>query len=209
MTYRSKLIVTVALLLVLGGIGAADMLFSNDGLEATLPMPSGNTPLPTEQLPPTDLNQPQNPGQGVARHVAANVNDALIELGFTVQPSDDRSMLEQVVDTSSMTVTSLVILKDGDRIGAVVWVESPEVKSTFLSLKEALLAAFSPQVKDLSDETKIDPGLPIRNVLTFLDPTLSEERLTFVRVGERLMEFHTVAGKEAEMQTAIDGLSKL
>ena len=129
-------------------------------------------------------------------------------MGYTLKLSTDLSMIGQVVGTT-VPVNALTILKDNDRIGAVVWIESPEVKTTFNSLKDALLATFSPQVKDLEDTTKIDPGMPIRNVLTFLDPSLSEERLTFVRVGERFLEFHSVVGKEDAMSKAIESLSTL
>jgi hypothetical protein len=201
MTYRSKITVTAALLLVLGGLGAADAYLSEEDLTAQLPMA------------PAGLEMPQNPetttpGVGVAKKKAAPVGDTLAALGFSVQPSQDQSMLAQIVGTE-MPVESLAILKDGDRIGALIYVETGNAKTYFLSLKEALLAAFSPQVQDLQDETKIEPGTPIRNQLTFLDPSLSEERLTFVRIGDRFMEFHTATDKEAEMQTAIDGLSKL
>jgi hypothetical protein len=201
MTYRSKIIVTAALILVLGGIAAADVYLSEDDILGGLPLPQDGI---QNQVPP--LGQ-TGTGVGVARRQAANVNDVLIALGYSVQPSDESSIISQVVD-ETVTVNVLKILKD-DLVGTVIWIDTPDSKNFFLSLKDALLAAFSPQVKDLSDETKVDPGKPVRNVLTFLDPTLSEERLTFVRMSDRLMEFHTVSGKETEMQTVIDALSTL
>ncbi len=60
---------------------------------------------------------------------------------------------------------------------------------------------------DLKDETlRSDTGL-VRNYLTFLDPSLSTERLIFVRVRERLYEFHVVTGKEEVMNILIQSLT--
>jgi hypothetical protein len=203
MTYRSKIIVTLLLLIFLGGLGIADMYFSREEMAANMPQP----PEGTMQDPLT--NNPSQPGQGVAKRQTGTINDTLIELGYTVQPTDERSMLEQVVDTTTTPVNTLTILKDGDRVGAIVSLQSPDVKTYFASLKEALLAAFSPDVKDLEDVTRVDPGLPIRNELTFLDPKLSEERLYFMRSREMLVEGHAVVGKEEEMRKILDGLGAL
>lgn len=206
MTYRSKIIVTLALLLLLGGLGAADMFLSGDQLSADVTPQIGSQ----NQLPPVqDPQNTQNNGQGVAKRQAADVGLVLTSNGFETAASADRSMLEQIVGTGSNAVKALSILKNGDRIGAVIWADSPDVKSSFSSLKDALLASFSPQVKDLEDSTIANPGQPVINKLTFQDPGLSEERLTFIRIGERLLEFHTAKGKETDIQGAMDVLSIL
>lgn len=199
MTTTSKIIVTGVLLLCLIGLGTADYFFATDILSPDLVVVQ-------EQATSSSTQTVTSPTGGVAKHQAADVPETLQTLGFTTTASSDRSMLEQVVGTD-LPLRSFTILKNGDRIGAVIWIESPEAKEYFFSLKEALLAAFSPQVRELEDVTNVDPGMPVRNILTFIDPTLSEERLTFVRSGERLLEFHTVLGKENDMKVALDGLS--
>jgi len=113
-------------------------------------------------------------------------------------------MLTQVV---KQPVQTLTLLQNGDRTGSVTWIDSGDVKTYFISLKEGLLAAFSPKVQDLNDETVEGDNQPVRNILTFYDPALSEERLTFVRVRERLYEFHTVLGKEQQMTAVINALT--
>jgi hypothetical protein len=205
MSTGSKIIVTVLLLLFLGGVGAADYWASRDTLIADVPTPSDQEPVMDDGE--TGSASSLTPGTGVAKRKAPQVADALKGLGFTTTTSSDQSMLEQVT-MGNPASQSVAILKENDRIGSVVWIDTPEVKTIFNTLKESLLAAFTPAVKDLRDETKVQPG-PVRNELTFLDTGLSTERLTFVRIGERLMEFHTVVGKEEVMKGAIEGLSKL
>lgn len=201
MTYRSKIAVTLALLLILGGVGAADMLWSEPNRTASV-LPTDGESSSSEGTPGGTMG----PAQGVAKRQAPDVPAMLQTVGFTPAEASDPSMLQQIVGSG---VNTAAVLKDGDRVGAVVWVDSPQVKSTFNSLKDALLASFSPNVTELRDETKVEPGLPVRNELTFLDPGLSEERLLFIRVGERLMEFHIAKGKENDIQPAIDALSTL
>lgn len=209
MTYRSKIIVTAALLVALGGLGAADVYWSNDNqLAADItkqPTIEPSDDIPAPQTGTTDTT----PGQGVAKRQAPDVGILLTNAGFETAASADKSMLEQIAGTGSNAVKELAILKDGDRIGTVIWMDSADVKDNFLSLKDALLASFSSKVKDLEDATLANPGQPVINKLTFLDPGLSEERLTFIRVGERLMEFHIAKDKENDVQGAIDVLSTL
>ncbi len=203
MTSRAKFFATVGLLLVLGGIGIADMLYSKDDISGILSFTQG-TREPSDAG--TTLTLPS--GEGVAKRQAVNIADLLATIGYTTTSSKDSSMLSQVTG-SAATVNALTLLKENDRIGSVMWIDSVNVKTLFNQLKDALLAAFSPKVQDLEDTTKVEPGSPIINILTFLDPSLSAERLTFVRIGDRLMEFHTATGKESDMQGAIDALSSL
>lgn len=195
MTPRMKLIVTLVLVVLLGGMGAADYYFSGNQYAGDVSN-DGNTDMGT--------NQP--PAGAVAKATAPAVSDVASQHNLTVQPNDDLSLLAQVVKDGTK-VEGLAILKDGDRVGSVTWVQSGEVKNYFIALKEALLSAFSPQVRDLRDETVQDPGEPVRNILTFLDPSLSEERIIFVRIRERLYEFHVTTGKEETMNDLIDGLT--
>jgi len=78
----------------------------------------------------------------------------------------------------------------------------------FLALKESLHGLFSPDMRDLLDENQAPEGKPPRNFLTFLDPAISEERLVFVRVRERLYEFHIAQAKEDAMYKLVETLTE-
>lgn len=197
MTTKAKALSTGALLVVLTGLGAADYI-SNNGLPASLPTTgSGSVSSGMIVEDPTGTDP-------VAKQPGVDVASAMSQLGYETQSSTDLSMLSQVVTGQPQT---LVLLKNSDRVGSVTWIDSPQVKKFFISLKEGLLSAFSPNVTDLRDETLQSEGQPVRNVLTFLDTSLSEERLVFVRVRERLYEFHIANGKDTEMQALIEVLT--
>jgi hypothetical protein len=105
-------------------------------------------------------------------------------------------------------VTTRVLLMDGDRAGLLAWIETPSVKQVFLVLKESLHILFTPEVRDLLDEVQTTPGKAPRNFLTFRDPGISEERLVFVRVRERLFEFHIAPLKEDAIYKLVEALSE-
>ena len=52
------------------------------------------------------------------------------------------------------------------------------------------------------------PGRPTRNLLTFLDPGLSSERIVFVRVRERLYELHVAPGKDDVLFELVEALTQ-
>lgn len=200
MTPRNKLIVTTVLLLVLSGLGAADYYYSGNEYSAQLNGDGGDTPSST---PPAETTLP--PG-AVAKNSGPEVATVISAEGLTTSESSDLSLLSQVV-TGEASVESLAVLSEGDRAGSVTWVQTGDVKTIFISLKEALLSSFSSEVRDLRDETVQEAGKPVRNILTFFDPSLSEERIVFVRVRERLYEFHIATGKEETMNGVIEGLT--
>lgn len=193
MTPRFKVIATLVLLLVLGGLGAADYYYSRTEIAANITNPDATNPEP----------QTPAPDGAVAKQQGPNVESVATELGFTMQSTDDPTLLGQIV-TGGPAVQSFDLLMDNDRAGSVIWVESSQVKNYYFALKEALLTAFSPEVTDLRDETLQNAGTPVRNLLTFMDPALSEERLVFIRVRERLYEFHIAASKEDVMNQLIE-----
>ena len=197
MTTRAKVAVTVILLLVIGGLAALDAAMNRQELTAYLPQSEDGTGTATAD-PSVGGVQPES-GPDVAKMITS--------LGFSAEATTEMSLIEQVVGDKA-TVEGVRILENDDRAGSITWVQSPHVKIFFIALKEALLPAFSTNVRDLSDTTESLPGSPVRNVLTFLDPSLSEERTTFVRVRSRLYEFHIAAGKEEAMQKIIDGLTR-
>lgn len=129
------------------------------------------------------------------------------QLTFTVQETAERSLLSAVVKEPSL-VNTRVLLLDGDRAGLLSWIETPNVKQVFLVLKDSLATLFSPEVRDLLDEMQSPEGKPPRNFLTFLDPSLSEERFVFVRIRERLYEFHIATGKDEAMYKLVEELTQ-
>ncbi len=188
MTTRAKITTTALLLVGLAGIGVADYEFA--GREYAAELLSRTT-------------QPENVG-GVTKADEADVEAALTTLGFVLSASEDLTFLAQV--SRDTLVSSFVILHNGDRIGSVSWIDG-DAKKSFIALKEALLSAFSANVQNLSDTTRQEPGHPTINTLTFSDPALSEETLTFIRIRERLYEFHTKKGAETMIQTVMDTLT--
>lgn len=196
MTPRNKLIVTVTLLVLLGGLGAADYLYQ--GGEYAGSVTDGE---PVDGGTPADL-----PPGAVAKNSGPDVEEVIVEQRLEADETDDLSLLAQVV-TDGTEVMNMAILQDGDRAGSVTWVETGDVKTHFIALKDALLTSFSPDMRDLRDETVTEAGKPVRNILTFLDPSLSEERIVFVRVRERLFEFHLADGKEETMNAFIEALT--
>lgn len=131
----------------------------------------------------------------------------MTQLNFTAEETDQLSLLSAVVKESSQ-VTTRVLLLDGDRAGLVAWIETPDVKQVFLVLKDSLATLFSPEVRDLLDEMQAPAGKPPRNFLTFLDPSLSEERFVFVRIRERLYEFRIAPGKDEAMYQLVEALTE-
>ncbi len=130
-----------------------------------------------------------------------------LQRSFTAEETTQKSLLSAVVKDPSIVETR-VLLMNGDRAGLIAWIETPDVKQVFMVLKDSLAALFSTQVRDLLDEMQSPPGSPPRNFLTFLDPALSEERFVFVRIRERLYEFHIAPGKEEVMYQLVEELTK-
>ncbi len=198
MSTRLKIIVTLVLLLLLGGLGAADYFLSGDEYAAKLiENPDASSASSSESYIPTVGTQKQS---------GPDVLNVITAAGYTTQKSEELSFLAQIAG-SGASVSSAIILKNDDRAGSVTWTDSRNVKNQFIALKEALLGAFSSRVSDLRDETKVETDSPVRNILSFSDPALSEERLVFVRVRERLYEFHLAKGKEDMMIGLIEEIT--
>ncbi len=193
MTNQSKIITIAVLVVVLGAIAGADYLLTNDSLSARLATIGAE---PTE-TPNADVKK-------VAKSSGPVVQTVLADAGLEVTTSEEPTFLGQIVKEG---LTSITVLKDGDRAGSVTWVESPEVKSTFIALKDGLLESFSAGLRDLKDTTEQEVGRPVRAVLRFTDPALSDEELVFVRVRERLFEFHIAPVAEDTMNDLIEALT--
>lgn len=185
MTNRQKIVTSVLLVLGLTGAGVADYFLA--GREYTASLSSGS-----------------QGSVGVPRAEEADVLDVLADEALDAQPSDELTFLAQVA--TDTTVQTYVVLQGNDRIGVVAFLDG-DAKDAFIALKESLLAAFSKDVQNLSDRVIQESGSPVRNVLSFTDPALSEEALTFIRIRQRLYEFHSAPGKEEAMQAVMDALT--
>ena len=148
------------------------------------------------------------PTGGVRKATGPDVLESLISNSFTFSDTREKFILSPVVGKSSDTLTAKALLIDGDRAGAIGWISSPHVKKHYLVLKEALHSAFTPEVQDLLDETQRRENHPTRNLLTFLDAGILPERVVFVRVRERLYEFHIAEGSSDKIFNLIEDLTK-
>jgi len=211
--HKEKILLTAGLLLSMLLLGVVDAAL----LEG---WPMTEEAGDIAQLPETETPaQPQIregtgtsiiPGQGVRRNDGPDILTTLVSRGFTFQdpPSGERIVLSRVITDGKTPVTSKVLLQDGDRAGVISWVQSPDVKRHYLSLKDLLHASFTTKVKDLIDETQRREGHPVRNLLTFFDAGLLPERVVFIRVRERLLEFHIAEGKADVMFDVIEELTQ-
>lgn len=179
------------------GTGCVLLLISIGVLESTLlhPIPSllPPSPLPPARETTNDTDQKR-------------VLDVLSNLQFTAQESSEDTLLKQIAAGDVQTHT-LVLLAENDRSGLLSWIESPDADPYFSALKEALSASFSPDLRDLRDDREELPGNRTRETLSFHDKALSTERITIVRTGNFLYEFHIGLGKEERVAPLIEALT--
>ena len=197
------------IILGLTGLGAADVLLVEKGLptQAVSSSSSSVAALPPPGYSPEGTSSSAGSETGVRKKAGADVLQMTVAQGFTFEDTQQETLIGGMAGTR-VAVQTKVLLKDGDRAGLMAWMETPDVKTWFRTLKEALHPLFSPEVKDLLDEIQRQEGRPPRNFLTFLDPGISEERLVFVRVRDRLFEFRIAEGKEDAMYQLIEALTK-
>ena len=182
MSSAKKTAVAIIFLLILAGLGTTDALLTR-----------GTLRLPTVESETTQ------PGLDVVTLVESK--------GFTATETDEQFLLEKIL-LPGTPVASRVLLKDNDRVSALAWIETQDVKHVFTSLKESLRGSFSPDLKDLIDETQSEPGKPPRDVLSFSDPAILPDRVLFTRVRQRLYEFHVTPGKEADVDGLLNALTE-
>lgn len=148
------------------------------------------------------------PPGAVRKGSGPNVLRVLEKEGLKATDTSERTLIDQIIPHEEVAVETRALLKQSDRVGLIAWVDSPAVTKYFLALKEALHASFSPDVTDLIDEEQQRPGKPKRSLLTFLDPGLSEERIVFLRIRQRLYELHIAEGKEEMVFELIEELTR-
>jgi len=207
MKMKNSTSLTVGLLTVLIAFGIFDALLIENGRLLTQLDPPITPPNSTIS-DDVDASTGSSLQQGTRKMGGPNVLEILTAEKLSFMDSKrERSLIEQVIPSDIASIESKVLVQDGDRVGLIAWTESPEVKIYFLALKEALHSTFSPQMKDLVDEVQEREGRPPRNLLTFLDPTINSERVVFIRIRERLYEFHISEEKDDIIYDLIESLT--
>ena len=208
---RNPTTLTVGLLTVLVALGTFDaLLVENKKLLIQLqqPEPPEEVAVVANSGSSSAAQSSTAPAGGIRKIEEPNVLEILTVEQFNfADPARERSLLEQIIPSGVATVRAKVLVKDGDRIGLIAWADSPQVKIYLLALKEALHSTFSPEMRDLVDEAQEREGKALRNLLTFLDPAINEERVVFIRIRERLYEFHVAEGKDAVVFDLIETLT--
>lgn len=208
---RNPTTLTVGLLTVLVALGTFDaLLIENKKLLIQLqqPEPPQEVAVVANSGSSSAAQSSAAPAGGIRKVEEPNVLEILTVEQFNfADPARERSLLEQIIPSDVATVQAKVLVKNGDRIGLIAWADSPQVKIYLLALKEALHSTFSPEMRDLVDEVQEREGKALRNLLTFLDPAINEERVVFIRIRERLYEFHVAEGKDAVVFDLIETLT--
>lgn len=146
-------------------------------------------------------------GTSTKKQTGVIVGDIFDRLGLTAQATTESSFLEALASANA-GVQVVALLKDNDRAFLFSWLEHDEVKSMFSSLKQALQERFSGKVTDLIDETRSSADGPPVDVLSFFDPSLSAEKIFFLRVRNRLYEIHVAKNGEGVLGQLVEELSK-
>lgn len=182
MSASQKILAASALIVILLSLGTVDYLLTN-----------GTMRIPTDG--------------GIAKMKGSDIVAIAIARGFIPVNTTEDFLLAKILPAGT-TLSSRVLLMKDDRVAALAWIESPEVKTIFTTLKQRLRPSFSPKLQDLIDETQSEPGKPPRDILSFRDPAIHSDRLVFARVRDRLFEFHVTDGKEDAVDGLLDALTE-
>ena len=144
-------------------------------------------------------------GASTKKKSGVDVHATLATLGLTPEKTSEASLLQ--LTTQGAAVETTVLLLNNDRAALFAWVESDNVKTIFSSLKQALQEQFSPKLVDLIDETRTQDAGPPYDILSFTDPAISAEKVIFIRVRNRLYEFHVAANGQSMIDPLIAALS--
>lgn len=189
-------------------LGVTDALLLEQDILADWRHPTGEQAIEQVANSSVTTNQEGVPVGGIQKLAEPDVSQILTVLGFQQAPVEETTLIEQIVPADLATTHKYIVLQNGDRAGIIAWTDSAQVKIFFLALKEALHSTFSPQMQDLVDETQQRAGKPTRNLLTFKDPEISEERIVFVRIRERLYEFHVAEGMDQAIFELVETLTE-
>lgn len=185
MTIAHKILSALGFILILLALGTADYFIAHDSIK----------------FPPAH--------EGTAKKTGPDVVAVAEAQGFAVTDTTELNILPAVLPIASRgAFFSRVLLKDNDRAATIGWMDSSDVKRIFTALRKRLRQSFSPSLADMIDETQSQDGKPPRDVLSFRDPGIMEERAVFVRIRERIYEFHVKEGFERDINRLIDALTE-
>lgn len=145
-------------------------------------------------------------GVSTKKKSSVDVHATLAALQLIETQTTETSILNVVAQ--NMTVQTVVLLANNDRAALLSWVENDDVKTLFSLLKQTLQEQFSPKLSGLVDETRTQESGPPVDVLSFVDPAISPEKILFVRIRNRLYEFHIAAKGEDAIDRLVAELSK-
>lgn len=208
----------VVITVIAGGLFAADYVLKEQPHAAS---PIQESPTPPE--PQGTSSSAMSGGQAIAsstssrgvvkkgvstkKKAGVDIPSVLGKLQLVTKATNESSFLSFVISGSAVADTS-VLLRNNDRAFLFAWIDSDDAKTIFGSLKQALSEQFSGKMTDLVDETKTQESGPPVDVLSFSDPTLSPEKLVFLRIRTRLYEIHVAKNGEAVLQELIQELSR-
>lgn len=183
MSFR-KLVTALVFLLILLALGTSDFFLTRDTLRFPLQ-------------------------EGVTKQTGPDVVAIATAQGFTVAETTEQNLLPHVIPLGARsTFSTHVLLKDDDRAATIGWIDAPDVKAIFTALRKNLRPQFSAELEDLIDETQSEPGKPPRDILSFRDPGILDDRAVFVRVRERLYELHVKEDRVSDIDKLIDALTE-
>ncbi len=145
-------------------------------------------------------------GTSTKKKSGIDIPATLASLQLTTAPANEQSLLS--LSAQGAKVDTVVLLFRNDRAALFSWIESDDVKTIFSSLKLALQEQFSPEITGLTDTTQTPPNGPPVDILSFRDPAISPEIVLFIRVRNRLYEFHIAESGSEVISQLIGELSK-
>lgn len=146
-------------------------------------------------------------GVSTKKQSGIDVTTTLSSLQLIPEPTNESGFLGFMA-TGKAVVETHVLIRNNDRAFLFSWIDSNDAKSIFSSLKQELSEQFSGKMTDLIDTTKTGDSGPPVDILSFTDPTLSAERVMFLRVRTRLYEIHIAENGEDMLDSLVAALSQ-
>lgn len=181
---------------------------SSSSMPETMTGTSVNTGVEPNAFMSSSASSPRVVKKGVStkRKSSVDIPSLLASLQFIVTQSSEASLLQLIAQGTN--VQTVVLLLNNDRAALFSWIESDNTKAIFGSLKQALQEQFSPKLTGLIDQTLTGDNGPPVDMLAFTDPAISPEKVIFIRVRDRLYEFHVAEKGTDAISALIAELSK-
>lgn len=196
MSRSREFIAGITFITLIACLGILDALTTEGKRTASLISQSIDPPTAIlEQSPP---NPPYSPPQ--------DLPNLLAQMGYEATPTAEPALLREILPLS-VPVFSRALLKENDRAAALFWALTPDAEHSFLALKKALLLSFSKEIRGLKDEVRSPPHHPPIHLLTFIDPSILQERFLFILIQNSLYEFHIPEGLEKPLDPLLAALT--